>query len=398
VAIVQRIIPTPGSADKSFFAIRPAVGRREAAMSLGDRPRVQYNGLRWGIAPRAIGEEVHEVEVTLYRSPAFFGELEGEWNALLKDSSADCIFLSHQWQSSWWDAYHPGEIWALAVREGTELVGLAPWFVRAEGDGRRVVRAIGCVDVTDYLEVIARHGKERAVFEALARDIAARGEDYDDIRLCNVPEASLTVQMMPDVFREHGFVVEVTFQEVCPVIKLPDSFEAFLASLDKKNRHELRRKLRRAASDEVDWYIVTEGCDLNAELEQFLRLMAASSDEKALFLREPENAAFFRGVVPRIAEAGWLQLAFLTIGGEAAAAYLNFDYGNRIMVYNSGHDHTMHAHYSPGIILMARLIEHAIAQGREELDFLRGDEPYKYDLGGKDTQVFQVAINPAPNA
>lgn len=398
MAIVLRIIPALRGADKTFLADRPALCGRELQMSLGDSEGVQYNGLRWGIAPRAFGEEVHKVEVTLYRSPALFDELESEWNALLKDSSADCIFLTHQWQSSWWDAYRPGEIWALAVREGAELVGLAPWFVRPEGNGRRVVRAIGCVDVTDYLEVIARRGKERAVFEALARDIATRGADYDDIRLCNAPEASLTVQMLPDVFREQGFAVEVTFQDVCPVINLPDSFEAFLAGLDKKNRHELRRKLRRAASDEVDWYLVTEGCDLNAELEKFLKLMAASSDEKALFLRERENEAFFRGVVPRIAEAGWLHLAFLTIDGEAAAAYLNFDYGNRIMVYNSGHNHSVHAHYSPGIILMARLIEHAIGQGRQELDFLRGDEPYKYDLGGKDTRVFQVAINPAPGA
>lgn len=338
------------------------------------------------------------MEVTLYRSPALFDELGSEWNALLKDSSADCIFLTHQWQSCWWDSYRPGEIWAMAVREGAELVGLAPWFVRPEGGGRRVVRAIGCVDVTDYLEVIARRGKERAVFEALAEYIATRDEDYDDIRLCNAPEASLTVQMLPDVFREHGFAVEVTFQDVCPVIRLPESFEAFIASLDKKNRHELRRKLRRASNNEVDWYLVTEGCDLNAEMEKFLTLMAASSDEKALFLREPENVAFFRGVVPRIADAGWLQLAFLTIGGDAAAAYLNFDYGNRIMVYNSGHNNRTHGHYSPGIILMARLIEHAIVQGREELDFLRGDEPYKYDLGGKDTRVFQVAINAAPSA
>ncbi len=338
------------------------------------------------------------MEVTLYQSPALFDELRGEWNALLKDSSADCVFLTYQWQSCWWSAYHPGEIWAFAVRDGDELVGLAPWFVQPEGGGRRVVRAIGCVDVTDYLEVIARRGKERAVFEALAQAIATHGEEYEDIRLCNAPEASLTVQMLPDVFREHGFAVDVTLQEVCPVIRLPETFEAFIASLDKKDRHELRRKLRRAGAGEVDWYLVTEGCDLNAELEKFLKLMAASSDEKALFLREPENVAFFRSVVPEIAEAGWLQLAFLTVDGEAAAAYLNFDYGNRVMVYNSGHDHSAHAHLSPGIILMARLIEHAIKLGREELDFLRGDEPYKYDLGGKDTQVFQVAIKPAVGA
>lgn len=338
------------------------------------------------------------MEVTLYTSRALFDELKGEWNALLSDSNADCVFLTYQWQSSWWEAYHPGDIWAMAVRDGGELVGLAPWFVRQEGGGRRVIRAIGCVDVTDYLEVIACKGREREVFEAMAQFIATRGADYDDIRLCNVPEASLTMQMLPDVFRENGFAVDVTFQEVCPVIALPETFEAFIASLAKKDRHELRRKLRRAAAESVEWFIVGDECDLSGALEQFLTLMATSSDEKALFLRDPENVAFFRLVVPRIAEAGWLQLSFLTIEGQPAAAYLNFDYGNRIMVYNSGNARGAHAAFSPGIILMARLIEHAIQQGRDEVDFLRGDEAYKYDLGGKDTRVFQVAINPAAEA
>ena len=135
------------------------------------------------------------MEVTLYTSRALFDELKGEWNALLSDSNADCVFLTYQWQSSWWEAYHPGDIWAMAVRDGEALVGLAPWFVRPEGGGRRVIRAIGCVDVTDYLEVIACKGREREVFEAMAQFIATRGADYDDIRLCNVPEASLTMQI-----------------------------------------------------------------------------------------------------------------------------------------------------------------------------------------------------------
>lgn len=342
---------------------------------------------------RSLRERGSELEVTLYTSIALFDDLKHQWNALLRDSGADCVFLTYEWQSSWWDAYHPGEIWALAVREDGHLVGLAPWFVQQEGRGRRVVRAIGCVDVTDYLEIIACQGLERAVFEALAEFIAAHRDDFDDIRLCNVPEASLTAQILPEIFEARGYTVEVTLQEVCPIITLPETFEAFISGLDKKDRHELRRKLRRAGSDEVDWYIVSSPDELNGELDKFLTLMAASSDEKALFLREPENVTFFRSVVPRIAEAGWLQLAFLTVNGRPAAAYLNFDYGNRVMVYNSGHDPAGHGYLSPGIILMARVIEHAIEDGRDELDFLRGDEPYKYDLGAKDTRIFQVAIN-----
>ena len=96
--------------------------------------------------------------------------------------------------------------------------------------------------------------------------------------------------------------------------------------------------------------------------------------------------------MPALAERGWLQLALLTVNGQPAAAYLNFDYHNRIMVYNSGLDPEAHGHLSPGIVLLARLIEYAIGCQREWFDFLRGDEPYKYDMGGQDTQVYRMEI------
>jgi CelD/BcsL family acetyltransferase involved in cellulose biosynthesis len=175
------------------------------------------------------------------------------------------------------------------------------------------------------------------------------------------------------------------------VVRLPDTFQDYVASLDKRNRHELRRKLRRAAG-EVEWHIVGPEDDLDAAMDTFLKLMAASTPGKTRFLENPQNVAFFRRMVPVVAKQGWLQLAFLTVRGEAAATYLNFDYGNRIMVYNSGLDPDSHGHLSPGIVLLARLVEHAIAARREVFDFLRGGESYKYDMGGQDTPVYRMEI------
>src|SRR5262249_42511200 len=145
-------------------------------------------------------------------------------------------------------------------------------------------------------------------------------------------------EALPRLLAERGFSVQTKPQEVCPIIPLPRDFETYLEQLDKKNRHELRRKVRRAeaSEDKVDWYIVGKEHDLEAELNRFLELMAASHPEKAKFLEDPKNVAFFRTIVPQVAVCGWLQLTFLTVNGKAAATYLNFDYDNRILVYNSG--------------------------------------------------------------
>lgn len=338
---------------------------------------------------------VIKVNVTLYESDTLFDTICDEWNTLLADSAADQIFLTCEWQSTWWKAYHPGQFWVLLVRDDAgRLQGVAPWFIdETEEPDLRVVRTIGCVDVTDYLDVVARRGVEEAVFSAVADFLAAHSDRFDEARLCNIPHGSRALEMLPDLLKRRGLAVDVMLQEVCPVVILPETWPDYIATLDKKNRHELRRKVRRAAGS-VDWYIAGPEHDLMVEMEQFIRLMAASSEEKRVFLQNAQNRTFFELMVPVVAARGWLQLAFLTVDGVAAAAYLNFEYNNRVLVYNSGHDPAAHGHLSPGIVLLARLIEHAIEQRRTAFDFLRGDEPYKYDMGGKDTGVFQMRIRP----
>ena len=333
------------------------------------------------------------VNITLYESDSVFCDFWGEWDELLANTDARQIFLTCEWQSTWWQAYHPGRLSVLVLRDdhSGRWMGIAPWFIDTLPDGQRVVRTVGCVDVTDYLDIVARRGFEEKVFETLAGWLAEHTNEYDEVRLCNIPQKSHALARMPELVRAKGLSALVRLQEVCPVVTLPERFEDYVTSLDKKNRHELRRKLRRA-SGMADWYIVGPDHDLKAEIERFVELMAASSASKAQFLQDPQNRRFFELIVPKLAKCGWLQLAFLSVDGHAAAAYLNFDFDNRILVYNSGHNPD-ERDLSPGIILLARLVEHAIRRGREAFDFLRGDESYKYDMGGKDTNVYQLVIS-----
>jgi CelD/BcsL family acetyltransferase involved in cellulose biosynthesis len=104
-------------------------------------------------------------------------------------------------------------------------------------------------------------------------------------------------------------------------------------------------------------------------------------------------AAFFRDMARAMFDAGWLQLSFLEIGGARAATYLNFTYGDSVLVYNSGLDPMQFAHLSPGQVLLGRLIERAIQQRRRAFDFLQGDEEYKHKLGGKDLKLYSLYIN-----
>jgi CelD/BcsL family acetyltransferase involved in cellulose biosynthesis len=175
------------------------------------------------------------------------------------------------------------------------------------------------------------------------------------------------------------------------MIVLPETWEAYLERLDKKQRHEIRRKIRRAEAEAtLQWHVVDEHSDIGVEVERFLKLMRASHPEKAKFLDDPKNTTFFKSVVPLIYHCGWLKMSFLLVNEVPSAAYCDFDYNNRILVYNSGLLPQENAHLSTGIVLLSYNIRDAIARGRDVFDFLRGNETYKYRMGAVDTKVFKL--------
>ena len=331
------------------------------------------------------------MEITAYRDQSAFTELKAEWNKLLGRAPMNRVFYTWEWQSTWWTAYEPGELWILACHDEGVTKGIAPLFV-SESEGERAVQIIGCVDVTDYLDIIVDQAHLEEVYYALAEFLAAHRDHYDVLDFCNIPFDSPTQDMLPAALERHGFSTTVTQQEVCPVIELPGDWSSYLRLLDKKQRHEVRRKIRRiqGSNQAIGWYIVNGSRDLHEEVTQFVRLMAASDPEKERFLQDGNNIRFFQTIVPLLQERGWLQLNFLTVDDVRAAAYINFVYGNRVMVYNSGLAHEDFGDLSPGIVLLAYNIRYAIDQGYAYYDFLRGDEPYKYRMGGRDTAVMNI--------
>ncbi len=334
------------------------------------------------------------MDLCVYRQAKAFDILALEWNSLLQRAPIDQIFYTWEWQKTWWEAYEPGELLILTCRADDVLVGIAPLFITGTANERRA-QIIGCVDVTDYLDFIVDEAHLQAVYSAFADFFAANRTEFDILDLCNIPFDSPTRQWLPNLLEARGFQTRVEQQEVCPVIELPGNWKGYLGLLDKKQRHEVRRKIRRAQGSEkvIDWYIVNGCHNLDDEVSQFVRLMAASDKEKEEFLQNSKNLRFFKNIVPLLQERGWLQLNFLTVDDERAAAYINFIYGDRVMVYNSGLDHRDFADLSPGIVLLAYNIRHAIEQGYQFYDFLRGDEAYKYRMGGRDTAVMNIRAN-----
>lgn len=322
---------------------------------------------------------------------AAFEKLTPIWNDLHRRSETATLFNSPTWCEIWWRHFGtPGTLHLMTVRtDGGDLVGVAPMYNTVEDEPR--LRFVGGVDVSDYLDVLAAPGYERSVLEALFTGWA------DSVCSCTidlhaVPAASPTRDIVLEVASDFDMDVTVDEEDVCPVITLPDSWDEYLQTLDSKDRHELRRKLRKAGQDAlITWHTVEHPHQIQADLPTFFELHMASGPDKAEFMT-PQMQAFFEEMSVALAEKGWLRLAFLLVNGRPAATDLLFDVGGEILVYNSGFHPTVFEHLSPGWMLHGYLIEHAIALGRHRFDFLRGDENYKFRFGAKPEPIYHLKV------
>jgi CelD/BcsL family acetyltransferase involved in cellulose biosynthesis len=314
------------------------------------------------------------VKTQVYTDATGFAALRQEWNSLLRNSASDTIFLTWEWQSTWWEHLGKGELYLLAMQtdEG-RLIGIAPLRLTVPDDGLSDLSIVGCRDVSDYLDLIAAHGQEEKVYSALLDWLESNDAPaWDLVDLCNIPAASPTHSLLAEMAAARDYQVQTEVEDVCPIIPLPSTWDEYLASLSKKQRHEIRRKIRRAEdSGQINWYIVNEEHDLAAEMDAFIELHQKSHVDKDEFM-DAQMKGFFHAAAQVSHEAGWLQLAFMEVNGEKAATMLNLDYRDSILVYNSGYDPQKHAWLSPGIVLLSYCIQRAIELGRAQFDFLRG--------------------------
>lgn len=314
-----------------------------------------------------------------------------EWPALLARDPNRHVFATPEWNRLWWEQFGAGkDLFMLTMYRGPELVAIAPLYRKLE-DGRKILRFNGGIDLTDYLGPICSLEDRDEVAEALVRWLDTTDIEWDEFDAHNMPVPLGFAEFLVDHSDRHGFEFRLDQEETTAVLPLVDNWETYVEHLDKKERHELRRKRRRLGRDHPDAKFRTATAQsLDEDLNSFIEMHKQAEGHKGRFMG-PEIVEFFRRIADCFMPLGWLHLDVLEVAGKPIAATFSFEFDNTFYLYNSAYEQTV-ARLSPGYILVSRLIEDAIERGVKQFDFLRGPQRYKYQFGARPLPLNNVRV------
>jgi CelD/BcsL family acetyltransferase involved in cellulose biosynthesis len=315
--------------------------------------------------------------------------LHRDWSDLVDRDPDGTFFHTPAYLKLYWEEFGAGTALLLAFAEEEGRVGGAVAFERV-GD---VLRFLGGTEVTDYMGPVADPNAADTVAKELMCALADR-DDWARADLRGLPEDSAWLPRLATACADAGYRVyeEEDQNGVAPVIRLPDSFDRYLAALPPRLRHEIRRKARRLEAEAGGFLVrAASARTLSRDLDRFVAMHRASEGPKGRFM-QPGMEIFFRRLGEAFLPSGVFRLAFVEAGGEVAAGAISLAFRKTVSLYNSAFDRRW-ARLSPGMVLISELIRSAIGDGFSRVDLLKGDLAYKYRFGARPRAVKRLVVS-----
>ena len=333
---------------------------------------------------------------------AVFATLRNDWDALVEQTGGD-IYFTYDWCCTWWRYYGRGrQLCILSFWEEARLVSLLPLIVERLRVGPvpvRLAKLLGSDSTTVVLNppVMPEHAQgvyttalqqmlgegrcEAVWFGPLAGDRPHRAELREACRACGP-----TVQIIRD--RDVG---------VHTIFRLPDTFEQYLAGLDKSQRGNYRRDRRNLDKQfPLRLESIDDPAQIEGEFDRFLALHEAQWRSQGMlghFGDWPDSAAFNRDLLTAMAPQGRLRLERLMAGTEVAAYDFSFRLGERLY-WRLPARRTGEPWERSGLgrVALVERIEAAIGAGIRQVEGGSGHYDYKVRLGATEYPLGSMLI------
>jgi tetratricopeptide (TPR) repeat protein len=329
--------------------------------------------------------------------------LRANWEAVYAADPEAQVFLSWPWMSRWLSVLKaPWSVLAARPDDGsTDYAAFFPVTLQTkerEAGGFYCDVAMGGNYAADYTGFLCRPELEARAIPAFAERI--KQLNWSNLRLekmrASERRAGLFLQAFPaDAFGrtelDHINPDKVD-NSICPYAPLSGDWDTYLAGLSANTRQKIRRLLRQL--DGMDEFRITHAdCEtIGRDLDFLMRFWTdqwGTRKGKNLTAIQQQTRVMLRHSF----DDGRLLLPVLWQGERplGALAILVDTVKRTYSFYIGGRDATFEGP-SPGLMLHAHSIRHAVGTGSHTYDFLRGNEPYKYSFAGQERRLMFLML------
>jgi CelD/BcsL family acetyltransferase involved in cellulose biosynthesis len=357
------------------------------------------------------GEPSAKAGVRLVTTTAELEALAPAWSDILFRSASNEPMLSPDWLLPWWQVFGPlqgRQLCVLVLNDAGRVFGLAPLLRRWHwhrgllplrrleflGSGERAHEAI----CSDYLGLPVVAGQETTAVDLLAGALAEGTlGPWHEVVLTMMDGSGPVLALLAERLGRAGFHIDVTEIDQAPYVSLPDTWDSYLKLLPRTHRESAKSALRRFdtwAAGRARLHQATDAGSLEAGKRILAELHQKRWREAGLpgVFGSPRFVAFHDLVMPRLLERGALQLLWLTVADEPVAAMYNVVWNNKVYFYQSGRRMDVPGRVRLGVVMALYALRQAIAQGRNEFDFLAGPARYKQQLAPASRSVVRLRV------
>jgi len=328
-----------------------------------------------------------------------FAKLEPEWNSLLLESEANNVFLTWEWISAWRTTLgKQAKLWVMIARDEqtNQLIAVVPLMIRERMlKGIPILKELAFLTsgkaAPDHLDVILHKDYKDQLLVELGVFFQKQEKQWDCIHL----EGCRKDAVVTEILLKKNQRVD-SYPVICPYLALPESWEAYLKSLDKKRRYKIgsyRRKLEASYPNGVIYQCISLNDFNDQQISDLFALhqQAQQAQGRAGAFGAEDSRSFHRLLIKQFLEKDWLRLYFLRVDNKAIATVYSFNYNGVISFYTTGFDAEWRD-YSPGQQMIYFVLEQVMNEKAKEFDFLRGDEDYKFMMTKTVREDFRIII------
>ncbi len=305
-----------------------------------------------------------------------FEALRSDWDAAFALDPHAAVFMSWPWMRGWIDVTpHPWTVLAVRENDRSPFVAFLPISLRGSRNALRIdhLREVHMAGepTADYSGFLAQPASQNESLKALAQHL------FSDMAWERLRFEELNDPRLPE-FLSHvpaGCIVVEHQGTPCPRMPLPTTWDELVQGLSYSTRQSLRKRMRRAESE----FRLTrfDGQHDERQIDALIQLALRRT-------REQPDPHIWRlhSMLRQCAAAGLAHMVMLWKDQTpvAGVASLINRKSNSMGLYVTAFDESF-SEFSPGRVAVALSIRDALDMGMREYDFLRGEEPYKFQLG-----------------